>query len=295
MTAANSVSVVIPTRDRPRRTRAAIGSALGQTLPPLEVIVVDDGSAEPFEFDHPKVRLIRNDEPRGAAAARNRGLDAAAGEWVAFLDSDDRWLGGKLERQFERLGEASAPTLCFCNVFVLAEGGATGRPYNRSAPSGDLSEWILVGGNTAQSSGLMLPAAEARSIRFDERHRRHDDWSFFLRAAAAGLALSYVHESLVLYDGSPRRDRISSGVAAADTLAWIDRSAAGPLVSARARHELLCHRVAAPGLAARPVRASAALAAAVLRGELGPGPTLGWLLRSLGRRLGSRPVRAPLG
>jgi glycosyltransferase involved in cell wall biosynthesis len=284
------VSVVIPTRDRPRRTRAAIESALAQTLAPLEVIVVDDASASPLRFEHPRVRVLREGECRGAAAARNRGIDSARGEWLAFLDSDDRWLPAKLERQFERLGSVPRPALCFCNVLVLASGEGIGRPYNRRPPSGDLSEWILIGGNTAQTSGLMLPTAEARRIRFDESLPRHDDWDFFLRAAAAGLALSYVHEPLVLYDGSPRADRISRGTTAADTIAWIEGSTAGTLVSARARHEWLCRRAASPGLAARPLAASASIARALLGGELRPGPTFGWLMRSIGRRL--RPQRA---
>jgi glycosyltransferase involved in cell wall biosynthesis len=290
VTAAASVSVVIPTRDRPRRTRAAIESALAQTLPPLEVIVVDDGSAEPAAFDHPQVRILRHGERRGAGAARNLGLDSALGDWAAFLDSDDRWLPAKLERQFERLEGAQA--LCCCNVFVLSADGATGRPYNRSAPSGDLSEWILIGGNTAQTSGLMLPTAEARRIRFDETLERHQDWDFFLRTAAR-LPLSYVQDPLVLYDGSPSGDRISRGSTAAGTLAWIDLPTVRPLVSERARHEWLCRQAAAPGLAARPLAGFAALARALSRGELRPGPTLGWLGRAFERRLRAGPAGAP--
>lgn len=291
MTGARLVSVVIPTRDRPGRTRAAIESALAQTLPPLEVIVVDDGSAEPAAFDHPRVRILRHGERRGAGAARNCGIDAASGAWVAFLDSDDRWLADKLERQFAQLGGSEAPALCCCNVLVIASGEANGHPHNRSAPSGDLSEWILIHGNSPHTSGLMLPTEAARRIRFDETLPRHQDWDFFLRAAAGGLALSYVHAPLVLYDDWPRADRISLGAAPADTIAWIDSSAAGRLVSARARHDLLCRRTVAPGFAARPLAAFASLAGAVAERELRPGLTLAWLLRSFGRRLQGRSTR----
>jgi glycosyltransferase involved in cell wall biosynthesis len=281
-----AVSVVIPTRDRPGSTKAAIESALAQTFAPHEVIVVDDSSARAVEYDHPRVRILRNVERRGGGAARNRGIDAAAGDWVAFLDSDDRWRRDKLERQLAQLGSSGppAPALCCCNILVLEADDKAGRPHNRSAPSGDLSEWILIGGNTAQTSGLMLPTAAARRIRFDEGLARHEDWDFFLRAAAAGLAISYIHDPLVLYDDSARADRVSRGSAAADILAWIDGSAGGALVTAGARHEMLCRHLVAPGLTARPATAFASLARAILRGQLRAGPTLGWLRRSLARR-----------
>ncbi|MEA3004109.1 MAG: hypothetical protein QOH81_2897 [Sphingomonadales bacterium] len=285
VTTASTVSVVIPTCNRSTQTQAAVDSALAQTFRPCEVIVVDDGSAKPVSISCPGVRVLRHRERRGAAAARNTGIDAATGAWVPFLDSDDRWRADKLERQFARLGPLSREgALCCCNVLVFHSRGEAGRPHNSKAPSGDLSEWILVHGNTAQTSGIMLPTAAARRIRFDESLERHEDWDFFLRAAAEGLAISYVGDPLVLFDNSARPDRISSGAAPVDVLNWIDRSAGGSLVSARARHDLLCMLVVAPGFRARPVAAFRSIAVGILRGRLRPGMTMRWLARSLIRR-----------
>jgi glycosyltransferase involved in cell wall biosynthesis len=85
------VSVIVPTRDRPRWVARAVGSALAQTTPPAEVVVVDDGSREPPRLpDDPRVRLVRRDTPGGVSAARNAGIRAARGELVTFLDDDDR-------------------------------------------------------------------------------------------------------------------------------------------------------------------------------------------------------------
>ena len=94
------VSVVIPTYNRARWLRDAIRSALQQTHRPLEVLVVDDGSTDDTgrlcADMGPPVRHILQ-EHSGAAVARNRGLEEARGEYVAFLDSDDLWQPRKLE------------------------------------------------------------------------------------------------------------------------------------------------------------------------------------------------------
>jgi glycosyltransferase involved in cell wall biosynthesis len=110
------LSVVIPTWNRARLVGEAIESALLQQQGVVEVIVVDDGSTD----DTPdvlagrfgtRIRLLRMPERRGPGAARNAGVRAATGELLAFLDSDDLWLPGKLDaelRMFERFPDAEA-------------------------------------------------------------------------------------------------------------------------------------------------------------------------------------------
>lgn len=87
-------TVVVPLRDRVDLAVDAVQGALGQTLPPIEVLVVDDGSAEDgtdaLAALGPTVRVLHR-PPEGVGAARNAGLDAASTPWVAFLDADDRW------------------------------------------------------------------------------------------------------------------------------------------------------------------------------------------------------------
>jgi glycosyltransferase involved in cell wall biosynthesis len=99
------VSVVIPTYNRAHLVGEAIQSALDQTYPNCEVIVIDDGSQDHTEEmirtrfgGNSRVRCFRQ-ENRGVSAARNRALSEARGEFIAFLDSDDSWLPGKLELQ----------------------------------------------------------------------------------------------------------------------------------------------------------------------------------------------------
>lgn len=96
------VSVVIPTHNRSVLLRAALDSVYNQTFTELETIVVDDGSTEDLRgvvAGHPtRPQLIRSPDQAGPAAARNCGVRAANGEFIAFLDSDDLWLPTKLER-----------------------------------------------------------------------------------------------------------------------------------------------------------------------------------------------------
>jgi glycosyltransferase involved in cell wall biosynthesis len=95
------VSVVIPFFNRAEWLAEAVGSVLAQTYKDFELIVVDDGSTEevpPGLLTDPHVRYVRQ-ENRGAAAARNRGIDLSSGRYVAFLDADDLFLPSKLERQ----------------------------------------------------------------------------------------------------------------------------------------------------------------------------------------------------
>ena len=109
------ISVVIPTFNRADLVTGAVESVLAQTEPNIEVIVVDDGSTddtrEKLGTFGDRIIAIRQ-ENIGVSSARNRGIRAARGEWVAFLDSDDRWQPRKLESQLQCLQKIEAG-VCF--------------------------------------------------------------------------------------------------------------------------------------------------------------------------------------
>ena len=107
------VSVVIPTRNRPEMVVMAVASALRQSFGNLEVIVVVDGEdprtrAALSAFSDARLRVIDLAVNVGGAEARNSGVRAARGEWVAFLDDDDEWLPQKLSRQMEAARQMTA-------------------------------------------------------------------------------------------------------------------------------------------------------------------------------------------
>ena len=114
------VSVVIPTYNRSSQLVEAVDSVLAQTMPPSEVIIVDDGSidetpdifakaAAPIKY----LRILNS----GVSAARNVGVRAATGDWISFLDSDDKWHPTKLERQFQCI-ERTKASVCFTGCAV---------------------------------------------------------------------------------------------------------------------------------------------------------------------------------
>src|SRR3569623_3767525 len=103
-----SFSVVIPTYDRPDLTRRAIQSCLAQSKPPLEILVIDDCSPVPFEWNEgSNVKVARHERNFGGGRARNTGIDLSQGDYVCFLDSDDVWLPEKLQ-EVERVILADA-------------------------------------------------------------------------------------------------------------------------------------------------------------------------------------------
>lgn len=137
------VSVVIPTYNRQRLLERALASVQAQTLPPAEVIVVDDGSsdgtAEWVAAEHPRVILLRSDANQGPAAARNRGITAAREKWLAFLDSDDEWRPEKLRRQMEALAREPEARICHGDEIWIRRGRRV-NPRRRHAKSGG---WIF--------------------------------------------------------------------------------------------------------------------------------------------------------
>ena len=128
------VSIVIPTRDRPELVHRAIASALAQTVQSVEVLVVDDGSVEPVSPpDDGRVRVIRQERPRGPCTARNVAMAAARGRWVTFLDDDDELDRHMVEVSLRAAAESDlpAPVVVLSGIDVVA---ADGRLLERRLP-----------------------------------------------------------------------------------------------------------------------------------------------------------------
>jgi glycosyltransferase involved in cell wall biosynthesis len=104
------LSIIIPTYNRPQLLKRAVKSALEQSVEDLEVVVVDDGSAEPVNLpEQPRLRIIRMSVNRGVAAARNIGAKVAHGRWIAYLDDDDQLLPHFAEVSLNALVHTALP------------------------------------------------------------------------------------------------------------------------------------------------------------------------------------------
>ncbi len=198
------VSVVIPTYDRAGIVIRAIQSVLTQTYQNLEIIVVDDGSrdntCEVIERLHdPRVRYIRHDANQGGSAARNTGIEVAAGEYVAFLDSDDEWLPEKLEKQVRLLqGSDSSVGAVYTGLIVINEHKEKANitiPKYRGAILGELFSANRVG---TASSVMVRRECFSRVGAFDSAMVSCQDWDMWIRLSKY-YKFDFVPESLVYY------------------------------------------------------------------------------------------------
>lgn len=191
-----SVSVVIPCYNGSRYLGETIESALAQTHRPLEILVIDDGSTDDSaaiaeRFGEP-VNVTRQPNS-GESVARNRGIEMARGEWIAFLDADDLWAPTKLERQ---LAEARPDA-----VAVVTNLRFFGRE-NYDAPRWTEPDHVrssiefICELNAFIPSTLMVRAPVP--ARFPEWTRYGEDYVFTLDLCLAG-PVTFVDEPLTLY------------------------------------------------------------------------------------------------
>jgi len=187
------VSVVIPTRNRPHAVGDAIQSVLNQecrgTLFELEVIVVDDASSDDRTAAavraYPTVRYLRHDVSRGPAVARNTGIAASRGTFLAFLDDDDIWLPGWMSNLLPVL--LAAPDVAVAYGRCIWEFNGTRTMPDRSLqPSGDIFEALLrknVVGNTV--AVLSRRAAVLSVGAFDQQLQGCQDYDLWVRLAVS--------------------------------------------------------------------------------------------------------------
>lgn len=121
------VSVIIPTYNCADYLERAMYSVCEYYSWPIEIIVIDDGSEDNYQTDQimcgwPDVRYIKQ-EHKGPATARNAGIRASTGEYIAFLDADDEWLPGRLERTIAPMIQNPEIDLCYCNAITVSVDG----------------------------------------------------------------------------------------------------------------------------------------------------------------------------
>jgi len=187
-----TASVVVPTRDRWPFLRQAIDVGLAQEGVEVEVVVVDDGSRDEsperlLGLGDPRLRVVRHDRPRGVAAARNSGISAARGEWIALLDDDDLWSPRKLRTQIDAAVAAGAEWAYAASLVVDEHR----RPLRLSMlppdPGRVLNELLRRNVMPAGSSNVIATARLLRGLGgFDERLHQLADWDLWIRLAAAG-------------------------------------------------------------------------------------------------------------
>ena len=198
------VSVVIPTYNRALTISPAIDSALNQTYKNIEIIVVDDGSTDntkealkPYEQ---KITYIPQANS-GVSSARNIGIQRAAGEYVAFLDSDDLWYPQKLEKQIEAIQKNQEYALCLTNIEYINEAGSHISFSNLREiilQNGSFFEYLLRGFPVTCSYMLIKKDVFNAVGLFDESLKTAEDIDMLLRITSGYQAI-LIDEPLVKY------------------------------------------------------------------------------------------------
>ncbi|QMV01259.1 glycosyltransferase [Devosia sp. D6-9] len=193
------VSVILPTYNRAATLPAAIASVLGQSYANLELIVVDDASPQDIRalvdaIGDPRLRYVRRHANGGAGAARNTGLEHVRGELIAFQDSDDLWLPGKLERQVRTImalppaiGVVTAPKILYGRdaAFSFGPGKVTiaPDPAGRLEPGEDQVRHLLRQNRISLQNTLFRRASCPPAPWFDPLAPANEDWEFAIRLA----------------------------------------------------------------------------------------------------------------
>ena len=204
------ISVIIPTRNRPRVVEHAVRSALNQTFSDIEVIVVIDGTDEPTsqllnQIEDPRLRIVALRDNVGGSEARNIGAREARGEWVALLDDDDEWMPDKLQKQIA-VARQSSHVYPIIATALIARSPRGDLRWPRKPPTYPLSEYLFVrnslfqGEGVLQTSTLMTKRELLLKVPFTRGLRRHQDWDWILRAGnAPGARVEFIPEALAIW------------------------------------------------------------------------------------------------
>lgn len=185
-----TVSVIIPTYNRAYLVGRAIQSVLNQTYQGFEIIVVDDGSTDNTEeiirnLNDPRIYYIRHEKNRGGSAARNTGIRAARGEYIAFLDSDDEWLPGMLSCQMQVILNAPRQIGVVYSAYWSFNREGTVKVYwprTGTVPEKNRFRENIYKQNFAITSSALIKR-EFLDIAggFDEKLPRLQDWELWMR------------------------------------------------------------------------------------------------------------------
>jgi glycosyltransferase involved in cell wall biosynthesis len=217
------VSVIIPAYNSASFISRTIDTIIGQTFKQWEIVIVDDCSQDDLTgalaayLDRYPIHILRHAKNAGPSVARNTGIAAAKGRFVAFIDADDGWLPTKLEQQVEATLARPDPDSVFCltRAYVdLGMGRRIVRPVRAKRPNERMDEFIFVSGGFCQTSAYFTSRVLAEPIGFRDLPTG-EDHMFAIDLCNAGADYVLIDEPLVVYD-----NRIRSGRLSQDTPLW---------------------------------------------------------------------------
>jgi len=206
-------SVVIPTYNRADSILDTLSSCFAQRFSDIEVIVVDDGSSdntlEVLGSVSDSRLIVVSQENAGPAAARNHGMRRAAGQYIAFLDSDDRWYPGFLEAVNELLDE-QGDVLVYGQIIVdRGVGKYWVKPDRALGPEESIYDFLYVHGGFIQTSTMVIPAVLGNKVQWDEAVTYGDNDQFAIDCWRTGIAFYMLSKPYTHYADAISTDALS--------------------------------------------------------------------------------------
>ena len=199
-----TASIVIPTYNRGKVLGRAIESVANQTFKDFEIIIVDDCSTDETkklidEFEDPRITYIKHKNNRGGAAARNTGIKAARGDFIAFQDSDAEWMPDKLEKQMNVFLSAKDDVNVVYTAFLwIKDNHKSYIPAKGQAhKEGDVLHQLLKRNFVDTATAVVRKKCFDKVGLFDEGLPRYQDWDLFIRLARH-YHFKFVDEPLVI-------------------------------------------------------------------------------------------------
>lgn len=197
------ISVIIPTHNRAHVLARAIESVLAQTLKPFEIILVDDGSndltAELINSHFPECLYVSQNN-QGVSSARNHGIRIARGDWLAFLDSDDEWLPGKLAAQQKKIGGKLEHRLCHTEEIWIRNGKRVNAMLKHAKSGGYIFRQCLPLCLISPSSAMIHRSVFEELGVFDESLPACEDYDMWLRICSRE-PVDFVEEAQIIKYG----------------------------------------------------------------------------------------------
>lgn len=198
-----SVSVVIPLYNRAHTIKRCVDSVIKQSLPPDEIVLVDDGSTDKTEevvaaIGDPRIRYVKLDRNCGAQAARNIGIKSASCDLISFIDSDDEWLPDKLRLEIAELAKRGEDHVVHCGAWEYLEHENKKVIFPIPKLDGDVYKTLLA------APGPVFPSLLAKRECFykigflDEKVPSYQEWDTSI-SLAKYYKFAYVDEPLVVY------------------------------------------------------------------------------------------------
>ncbi|MEN6553319.1 MAG: glycosyltransferase [Methanobacterium sp.] len=203
------VSVIIPTYNRAHLIPRAIKSVLNQTYHDIEIIIVDDSSTDNTEeiiksFKDVNLKYIRHDINKGASAARNTGIKASKGEYIAFQDSDDEWFPDKLEQQMEVFADVYPEVgVVYSGFYRIEADKKIYLPSDRlPQKEGNIHNELLKGNFVGTPTVLMKKECFKNKRYFDENLPALEDWELWIELSKY-YTFKYINKPLLYSYSTP--------------------------------------------------------------------------------------------